>query len=117
MVEVGLVDVEVHHARIGAANLGDVGVAEAAAHLCGTAPVFNLGLHAGVATLDDACDDGRALAGTVQVGHHLADGAAGIEFAQPGGNVGFGVVGGQFLLHVDDDDGHIEVAHGGQHVV
>ena len=117
MVEVGLVDVEIHHARIGTTDLGDVGVAETATYLCGTAPILDLGLNAGITTFDNAGDDGRALAGTVEVGYHLAGGSASVELAQPGGDVGLVVVGSGLLLEVDDDDGHVEVAHGGKHVV
>ena len=117
VVEVRLVDVQVHHAGVRTAYLCDVRVAETAAHLGGAAPVLNLALHLGVATLDDAGDDRRALAGTVQVGHHLADGTAGVQLAEPCGDVGLRVVGCQLLLHVHDDHGDIEVAHGGQHII
>ena len=117
VVEIGLVNIEVHHARIGTAYLGDIGIAEAAAHLGSTAPVLYLCLHLRVATLDNSRDDCRTLAGTIQVGHHLADGTTGIELAQPGGDVGLGIVGGQLFLYVDNHDGHVEVAHGRQHII
>ena len=117
MVEVGLVDVEVHHAGIGATDLGDVGVAETTTYLGGTAPILDLGLSGGITTFDNASDDSAALAGTVEVGYHFAGGTASVELAKPGGDVGLLVVGSQLLLEVDDDDGHVEVAHGGEHVV
>ena len=117
MVEVGLVDVEVHHAGVGAADLRKVGVAQAAAHLGGTAPVLYLGGHLGVAPLHDAGDDGMALAGALEVGHHLAHGAARIADAQPLGRAGSIEVEAAHLLEVDQNDGHVEVADGGQHVV
>ncbi|CDD75532.1 unknown [Cryptobacterium sp. CAG:338] len=81
VIEVGLVDVEVHHARIRPANLSDIGIAEAAAYLCGTTPVFNLGSSLRVATFDDARDYGMALAGAVEVGNHFAYGSACIASA------------------------------------
>ena len=58
-----------------------------------------------------------ALACAVEVGHDLAGGAAGVEVAEPGGDVGGGVVGLGLLLDVDDDHGDVEVTHGGQDVV
>ena len=117
MIEVGLVDIEVHHARIRATNLCDVGIAEAATYLCSTTPVLNFSLNAWVTTLYDASDDSRALAGTIQVGHHFANGSAGIQLAQPCRNVGLGIVGSQLLLQVHDNDGNVEVANGRQHVI
>ena len=57
------------------------------------------------------------LAGTVKVGHDLARSAAGVQIAQPRGDVGVGVVGLGLLLHVDYNDGHIQVAHDRQHIV
>ena len=117
VVEVGLVDVEVHHARVRTADLGDVGAAQATTHLGGTAPLLELLGHSRVATLDNAGHDGMTLAGAVKVGHDLAGGAAGVQIAQPRGDVGVGVVGLGLLLHVDHDDGHVQVAHDRQHVV
>ena len=117
VVEVGLVDVEVHHARIGAANLGNVGAAQAATHLGGTAPLVKLARDLWVAALHHAGDDRVTLARAVEVGYDLAGGAASVEVAQPGGDVGRGVVGLRLLLHVHHHHGHVEVAHRGQHVV
>ena len=117
VVEVGLVDIQIHHAGIGAADLRKVRIAEAAANLRGTAPVGNLGVHFGVAALDDAGDHGVALASALQVGHHLANCAAGIELAQPGGGIGVGIIGGFLLLQVNQHHGHIQIADGGEHVV
>ena len=74
-------------------------------------------LNGWVAAFHHASDDGMALAGTLEVGHHLAHGSAGIELAQPGGDVGIGIVGSLLLLDVHQHHGHVEVAHGGQHVV
>ena len=117
VIEVCLVDIEVHHARIWAANLCDVGIAEAAAHLCSTAPVLYLCLNTRVTTFYYTGNDSRALAGTIQVGNHLTNSAAGIEVAQPGGNIGLGIVGSQFLLQIHNDDGHVEIANGRQHII
>ena len=117
VVEVGLVDVQVHHAGVGPADLREVQIAEAAAHLGGFAPVGKLGLDGRVAALHHAGDDGMALAGALKVGHHLAHGAAGVQFAQPFGGVGVGVVRRAQFLDVDQHHRHVQVAHGGQHVV
>ena len=117
MVEVGLIDVEVHHTGVRTADLGDVGVAETTADLSGLAPVFDLRFDFGVSPFDDTGDDGMSLAGTFEVSDHFADSAAGIEFAEPGRDVGVGIVRSGFLLDVDEDDRDIEVSDGRQHVV
>ena len=56
VIEVGLIDVEVHHAWIRTTYLSDVGITESTTHLSCTAPVFYLGLHARVTTLYHARD-------------------------------------------------------------
>ena len=117
VVEVGFVDVEVHHARVRTADLGDVGATQATTHLGGAAPLLELLGHSRVAALDNAGHNSMTLAGTVKVGHDLAGGAAGVQVAQPRGDVGVSVVGLGLLLHIDHDDGHIQVAHDRQHVV
>ena len=117
VVQVGFVDVQVHHAGVRTTALCQIGVTEAAAHLSGTTPVLALGLHLRVAALDHAGDDGVTLASTLQVGHHLAHGTTGIQLAQPSGGVGIGVVRGFLLLDIHQYHGYVQVAHGGQHIV
>ncbi len=58
-----------------------------------------------------------ALARALQVSDHLADGAAGVQLAEPGGGVGVGIVRGFFLLQVHEHHGHIQIPHGRKHVV
>ena len=58
-----------------------------------------------------------ALAGALQVSHHLAHSAAGIQLTQPRGGVGVGVIGGTALLDVHQHHRHVQIPHGGQHVV
>ena len=117
VIQVGLVDVQVHHTGIGPADLGQVCVPKTAADLGGLAPVLNLRLHNGIAALHHAGDNSMALAGPLQVGHHLPHGAAGIQLAQPLGGVSMLVVRGAELLDVDQHHGHVQIPHGGQHVV
>ena len=99
VVEVRLVDIQVHHTGIGTTDLGDVRIAETAAHLCGAAPVFYLALYLGVFALQTG-DDGMTLARTLQVGYHLAHCAAGVQFTQPCGCIRVLVVRRRQFLHV-----------------
>ena len=97
--------------------MGEVCIAEAAAHLSGTAPIFNLSLHGGVTALDHTGDDGMALAGALQIRDHLTDGTAGVQLTQPCRDVGVGVVGRFLLLDIDQHDRHIQIAHCRQHII
>ena len=117
MVEVGLVDVEVHHARIRTTDLGNVRIAETTTHLCRTAPVLDFCLCARITAFHYARDDGRTFACTIQVGNHFAGGTASIQLAQPGWDVGFGIIRSLFLLEVHDDDRNVQVANSRQHIV
>ena len=117
VVQVCLVNVQIHHAGVGAADLGQVRIAEAAAHLRSLAPVVDLGRDNGVAALDHTGDDGMALAGALQIRDHLANGTAGVQLAQPCRDVGVGVVGRFLLLDIDQHDRHIQIAHCRQHII
>ena len=117
MVQVGLVNVEVHHAGVGAADLRDVGIAEAAAHLGCLAPVFDLVVNVRIAAFDNARNDRVTLAGTLEVSDHFADRAAGVELAKPGGSIGVSIVGSFLFLNVDQNDRHIQIADSGEHIV
>ena len=86
-VQVGLVDIEVHHTRIRSSDLSDVCIAESSSDLSCTAPVLDLFLNARVSAFYDACDHGMSLAVALKVCHHLAYSAACIAFAQPGCDV------------------------------
>ena len=117
MIQVGFVDIQVHHAGIRTADLGNVRITEAAAHLSRAAPVLNLSLYFGVSALNDAGDHGMALAGTLKVGHHLAHSTAGIEFTQPGRRIRGGILGGALFLHIDQHDRDIQVTDGRKHII
>ena len=117
MVEVGLIDIQVHHARVGPANLGKVGVPEAPPHLGGFAPLRNLRLGVGVAPLHHPGDHRVALACPLQIGYHLAHSPAGVKFAQPGGGIGIGVVRSFLFLQVHQHHRYVQIPHSGQHVV
>ena len=117
MIQVCLINVQVHHAGIWTADLSDVGVAETAAHLSGTAPVFDLRLKMGIAALIHAGDDRMALAGSLQVRDHLAYSTAGIQLAQPGRSIRSSVLRSPLLLDVHQYHRYIQIPYCGQHVV
>ena len=117
VVEIGLVDVEVHHAGIRSSDLSQVGVAESPADLSCSAPLVDFFGHIGIATLDDARNNCVALSGALKVRDHLADRAAGVELAQPCRCICIGVIRRLELLYVDQNHRHVHVANGGKHVV
>ena len=65
VVQVGLVDIEIHHTGIRTSDLGDIGLAETSADLCRLTPVFNLCCHLGVTAFYDTGDHGMSLACTL----------------------------------------------------
>ena len=117
MVEIGLVDVQVHHAGIGPADLGQVGVPEAPPHLGGPAPVGDLRVHRRVAALHHAGDDRVTFSGPLQIRHHFAHGAAGIQLSKPGGGVCILIIRRLFLLEVHQHHRHVQIPHRRQHIV
>ena len=117
VVKVGLVDIQIHHAGVRAADLGQVCIPEAAADLSCTAPVLNFSLSNRIASLDDAGNHGMALSRALQISYHLTDGAAGIEFAEPGCRIRVGVVRSFLLLQVHEHHRYVQIAHSREHVV
>ena len=117
VVEVCLIDIEIHHAGIRASDLGQICIAEAPPDLCRAAPVFDLRLHIGVAALYDAGDHSVTLAGSLQIGHHLTHCAAGIQLAEPGRGIRVLIVRGLLFLDVHQYHRDIQIPDCRQHVV
>ena len=92
-------------------------VDESAADLRRAAPVLDLCLNIRIAAFHHTGDDRVTLSGPFQVGHHFAHSPAGVEFAQPGGGVSVGVIGGFLFLYVHQHHGHIQIPDSGEHVV
>ena len=117
MIKVGFVNIEIHHARIWTANLGQIGITEAAANLGCTAPVLQLCLNLRIPALNYAGNNSMTLAGTLQISYHLTYGTAGIKLTQPGRNICVGIVRSQLLLDVYQYNRHIQITNGWQHIV
>ena len=117
VVKVGLVDIEIHHAGIRTADLGDIGLPETSADLCCLTPVGDLCCHLGVTAFYHTGDHGMSLACTLQICHSLAYGAAGIQIAQPDGNIGVGIVRSQLLLDIDTYYRYIQIADRGKYII
>ena len=117
MVQVRLIDIQVHHAGIGTPDLCKVRVTEAAAHLSRAAPVFDLRLYLRVSAFHHARDYGVAFSCPLQVGNHLADSAAGVQLAQPGRRIRMFIIRRFFLLDIHKDNRHIQVTDRREHIV
>ena len=117
MIEICLVDIQVHHAGIGASNLRKVRIAEAAADLRRFAPVGDFRVNLRVSALDNPGNDGVTLSGPLQIGYHFTHRAAGIQFAQPCRGICVRVIRGLLLLQIDQNDRHVQIPDGGKHIV
>ena len=117
VVKVGLIDIEIHHSGIRAADLGNIGLTETSADLSCLTPIFNLSCHLGVAAFYHASDYSMSLACTLQVCHSLTYGTTGIQVTQPDGNIGIGIVRRQLLLHIDTYYRHIQITDRGKYVI
>ena len=117
VVQVCLIDVQIHHAGVRTADLRQVRIAEAAAHLGRTAPVLKLCLHKGISSLYHACDHCVALTCALQIGHHLADCSARVQLAEPGRRVRVGIIGSLLFLYIYKNHRNIQVPDSRQHVV
>ena len=117
VIQVCLIDVEIHHTGIGTSDLSQVRVAETSADLRSLAPVLDLRLNGRISAFHHTGDDRMALSGSFQVSHTFADSAAGIQFAQPGRRIGIGIVRRFLLLDIHQHDRHIQVPDCRKHVV
>ena len=65
VVQVGLVDIEIHHTGIRTSDLGNVGLTETSADLCCLTPVGDLCCHLRITAFYDAGDHSMSLACTL----------------------------------------------------
>ena len=117
IIQVGLIDIQIHHTRIRTANLRDIGITESSSYLRGTAPVLDLCLYARIAALDNTRDYGMSLARSLQVGNSLAHSAAGVTLAQPGRDIGMIIIQRLQLLHIDQNYRNIQIPNSRKHIV
>ena len=117
VVKVGLIDIEIHHSGIRAADLGNIGLTETSADLSCLTPIFDLSCHLGVAAFYHAGDYRMSLACTLQVCHSLTYGTTGIQVTQPDGNIGIGIVRCQLLLHIDTYYRHVQIADRRKYII
>ena len=116
-VQVGLINVEIHHARVRPADLGDIRVTESPSRLRGTAPVFDLCLDSRISALHNAGDHRMSLTIPFKVSHHLAYSAARIALSEPRRDICVVIVQSFQLLDIHEHDRHIQVLHSREHVV
>ncbi len=117
MIQICLIDIEIHHARIRSADLGKIGITETSSDLGGPAPFLDLFCDFGIAAFHNTGDHSTALAGTVEVCDHLTDCTAGIELTQPCRIVCMFIIRSFLLLHIDQNYRYIEISYCRKHVV
>ena len=116
-VKVGFVNIEIHHTGIRSADLGNVGITESAPDLGRAAPVFYFCLYGGIASLDNAGNNGKPFAEALKVCGTFADSTAGIAFTEPGGNICMVIVQCFKFLYIHQYHRYIQITDGRQHVV
>ena len=104
VVQVGFVDVQVHHAGVRTADLRNVSLTESSSYLSSLAPVFDLSLNCRISALYNTCDNGMSLAGSLKVSYSFANSAACVALAQPGSNVGVLIIQCFDLLNIKVTD-------------
>ena len=73
VVKIGLINVEIHHARIRSADLCNIGITESSSYLRCTTPLINLLCHICIAAFYHACNNSMSLSGTLQICYHLTN--------------------------------------------
>ena len=117
VVEVGLVDIEIHHSRIGSSYLGDIRIPEAAAYLSRPAPFLDLLCYPGISSLDDSGYHGMSLAEALEIRHHLSHGSAGIGLSQPLCGARVIVIESLELLYIYEDNGYVQILDCRKHII
>ena len=107
VVEVCLIDIQIHHARIRTANLCDIGIAESSADLCCAAPLCNLFCHVIITAFYHTSDNSMTFSGTLQVCYHLTDCATRIQLAEPFRGIGICIVRRFQFLYIDQDNRYV----------
>ena len=80
-VQVGFINIQIHHTRIGSADLRQIRIPKSSSNLRRTAPVLDLCLYLRIAAFYYAGDHRMSLSESLQIRYHLADSTAGIALS------------------------------------
>ena len=116
-VQIGFVNIEIHHARIWPANLRNIRIAESSSGLCGKAPLLNLFLNIRISAFHHAGNHRMPLAEPLQIRHHFSHRSTGIPFSKPCCDIRMIVIQRLQLLKVHQHDRHIQIFDSRKHVV
>ena len=117
MIEVGFINIKIHHAWVWTTNLSQIGITESPAYLSCSAPILQLSLYSRIATLYYTGNNCMALAGSFQICYHLAYSATSIKLTQPGRNISISIIRSLFLLYINQHYRHIQISNSWQHIV
>ena len=117
VIEVCLINIQIHHTRIWSSDLCNVSLTESSSYLSSLAPVFDLSLNCRISAFYNACDNRMSLACSLKVSNRLAYSTACIAFTQPGGNVSVFIIQRFQFLNVHKNDRNIKITDCRKHVV
>ena len=117
VIEVCLINIQIHHTRIWSSDLRNVSLTESSSYLSSLAPVFDLSLNCRISAFYNACDNRMSLACSLKVSNCLAYSTACIAFTQPGGNVSVLIIQRFDLLNVYKNNRNIQITDRRKHVV
>lgn len=72
VVQICLINIEIHHTRIRSSNLCDISITESSSYLSSLTPIFDLCLNSRISTFYNTCDHRVSLACSLQVCHSFA---------------------------------------------
>ena len=117
VIEVCLINIQIHHTRIWSSDLRNVSLTESSSYLSSLAPVFDLSLNAWISAFYNTCDNSVSLAGSLKVSNSFSNSTAGISFAEPCSNVCVIVIQSFQLLNIYQNNRNIQVTDCRKHVI
>ena len=117
VVQVGLINVKIHHTWVRSSNLGNICVTESSSYLSCFTPVFNLSLNIWISAFYNTSDNSMSLSSSLKVSNSFSNSTAGISFAEPCSNVCVIVIQSFQLLNIYQNNRNIQVTDCRKHVV
>ena len=117
VIQVGLINVQIHHTRIRSSDLSNVSITKSSSYLSCLAPVFDLSLNSRIAAFYNTCDNSMSLAGSFKVSNSFSNSTTCITFAQPCCDICVIIIQCFQFLNVYQNNRNIKITNCRKHIV
>ena len=107
VIQIGFINIQIHHSRIRSSDLCDIGITESSSDLCCLTPLFYLRCHIVISTFHNTGDYCMSLSCSFKICNHLSDCSTCIQLAKPCWCICIGIIRCLTFLNIHKNNRYI----------